>query len=410
MINLTTRTAPQGAQPVNTRAHAEAYIASICFKTGPPCLVGVELEWTVHHADDPRRALEHDHLVAALGAHAPPELRPGGPQLPLPNGSMLTVEPGGQVEVSTAPQSELSTLISVASADVTYVVELLRHSGLVLGGSGTDPFRPQKRLLDTPRYRAMERAFEPIGPHGRVMMCSTAGLQVCLDAGEPHRLPARWAAVHALGPVLTAAFANSPELGGARTGWASTRMRAVAGTDPDRTRPAPVGADPALLWARHALDTPLVCLRRPGEDWSAPPGVTLGDWVDGALSPPPTTDDIDYHMSTMFPPVRPRGYIEVRYLDTQPTGEWVVPLVLLTALFHQESTVDAVLDVTAGAADRWEEAARHGLADPVLAGVAAEVFELGARAIPALGLPAELTALVTETLKCAIDSRVGDLS
>ncbi|WP_374118796.1 ergothioneine biosynthesis glutamate--cysteine ligase EgtA [Allokutzneria sp. A3M-2-11 16] len=403
MIILTTRTAPPSAQVVSTRAHAEAYIASICFKTGPPCLVGVELEWTVHHADDPRRPLEYDQLVAALGAHAPAELR--GPQLPLPNGSMLTVEPGGQVEVSTAPQPELSTLISVASADIAYVVELLRRSGLVLGTRGTDPFRPRKRLLDTPRYRAMERAFEPIGPHGRTMMCSTAGLQVCLDAGEPHRVPVRWAAVHALGPVLTAAFANSPELDGARTGWASTRMRAVAGTDPVRTSPAPVGADPARLWARHALDAPLVCLRRPGEDWSPPPGVTLGDWVDGAIAPPPTTDDIDYHISTLFPPVRPRGYLEVRYLDAQPTGEWVVPLVLLTALFHQESTVDAVLDVTVDAADRWEAAARYGLADPVLALVAERVFELGARAIPALGLPAELASLVIESLEHV---RAGD--
>ncbi|WP_425549213.1 ergothioneine biosynthesis glutamate--cysteine ligase EgtA [Allokutzneria multivorans] len=399
MIILTTRTAPPSAQVVSTRAHAEAYIASICFKTGPPRLVGVELEWTVHHADDPRRPLEHDHLVAALGAHAPTEL--SGPQLPLPNGSLLTVEPGGQVEVSTAPQPELSTLISLASADIAYVAELLRQSGLVLGANGTDPFRPQKRLLDTPRYRAMERAFEPIGPHGRIMMCSTAGLQVCLDAGEPHRVPARWAAVHALGPVLSAAFANSPELSGTHTGWASTRMRAVSETDPGRTSPAPVGADPALLWARHALDTPLVCLRRPGDDWSPPPGVTLGDWADGALDPPPTTDDIDYHLSTMFPPVRPRGYIEVRYLDTQRPGEWVVPVVLLTALFHKESTVDAVLDVTVDAADRWEQAARYGLADPVLAQVAAKVFELGVRAIPALRLPAELASLVIASLERA---------
>jgi glutamate--cysteine ligase len=82
--------------------------------------------------------------------------------------------------------------------------------------------------------------------------------------------------------------------------------------------PAPVTADPAAAWARSALRAPVICVHRPGGCWDAPPRMTFADWIDGALPEPPTTADLDYHLSTLFPPVRPRGYLEVRYLDAQP--------------------------------------------------------------------------------------------
>jgi glutamate--cysteine ligase len=92
------------------RAEAEAYVASVCFKHGPPKLFGVELEWTVHHAEDPVQKLDKNRLAAALGEHAPPTLVPDSPQRPLPSGTPLTVEPGGQVEISTPPCTSLPDL------------------------------------------------------------------------------------------------------------------------------------------------------------------------------------------------------------------------------------------------------------------------------------------------------------
>src|SRR5690349_9447693 len=205
------------AQPDRTwirdRVEAEAYVASVCFKHGPPRLTGVELEWTVHHEDDPRRPLDAAHLATALGPYAPRTLVPDSPQLPLPAGSPLTLEPGGQVEISALPQASLAELFDNVSTDLGALDELLAAEGLVLGRHGTDPYRTPRRILQTPRYAAMERAFSPIGPHGATMMCCTAALQVCLDAGEPHTVASRWAAVCSLGPVLVAAFANSPYLG-----------------------------------------------------------------------------------------------------------------------------------------------------------------------------------------------------
>ncbi len=380
---------------ITDRAAAERYVAKVCFKTGPPRKVGVELEWTVHHRDDPSRALDPAGLVAALGRHAPATLVPDSPHVPLPHGGILTVEPGGQVEISAPPSDSPATLFSAVDADAAYLEALLASAGLVLGDEACDPHRPARRILDTPRYTAMERAYDEHGPHGRVMMGGTASVQVCLDAGTPDRFVTRWHAVHAVGPVLLAAFANSPRRAGRSLGWASERMRTWFDIDPGLTRPPPRGDDPVADWARRAVDSRLVCVRRPDGDWLAPPGLTFGDWIDGALPIRPTFDDLDYHLSTLFPLVRPRGYLEVRYLDAQPRGGWLAPVALLTALVARESTVDAALALTTGSAGRWLAAARDGLADPVLAAEAPAVLDLACRALSHIDLSPTTISAVT---------------
>jgi glutamate--cysteine ligase len=393
------------ASRVRTRAEAEAYVASVCFKHGPPKLLGVELEWTVHHAEDPTRPLDAETLIDVLGPHAPHSLVPDSPGRPLPNGSLLTVEPGGQVEISSTPTPSLRALLETVAADADYVRRRMHQAGLLLGEEGTDPYRQPHRLLRIPRYAAMERAFDRIGLDGRLMMCSTAGVQVCLDVGEQHRVAPRWAALHALGPIMMATFANSPRLFGQRTGWASTRTRALLRTDPPRTHPGPLSGDPAAAWARRVLDTSLVCLRRNGEDWSAPSGISFAEWIHGALPNPPTRDDLDYHLTTVFPPVRPRGYFEVRYLDTQAGTDWMLPVAALAALFRDESTVDDVLELTSAAAGRWVHAAHHGLLDPELARSARVVFDLACRCLDGIddadGLASSLEDAVAQRLIAA---------
>jgi glutamate--cysteine ligase len=379
------------------RASAEGYVAKVCFKTGPPRLIGVELEWTVHDRTDPTRPIDPRTLSTALGDHAPPSLRPDSPHLPLSRGGLVTVEPGGQVEISTQPRASLAELLATTTADIATLETLLGAAGLTLGSQGCDPHRPARRILHTPRYAAMERAFDRHGPDGRMMMCGTAGVQVCLDAGAPDRVAARWTALHLLGPVLIAAFANSPCYAGRPTGWASGRMRAWYGTDPTRTRPPVPDGDPVAAWARRVLDTPLLCVRHT-DGWEAPAGVTFADWIGGALPVRPTFDDLDYHVSTVFPPVRARGYLEVRYLDTQPGGEWLTPVAVLAALFTEESTVDAAIEAAAPASGRWIPAARHGLADPVLARVAPRVFDLAAEALDGTDLPPDAIESVHRSL------------
>jgi glutamate--cysteine ligase len=124
--------------------------------------------------------------------------------------------------------------------------------------------------------------------------------------------------------------------------------------------------------------------------------VTFADWLSGALPGRPSTADLDYHLTTLFPPVRPQGYLEVRYLDTQPVGQWLVPVAVLAALLADPEVTAAARDACAPAAGRWWQAAELGLHDDTLADAATAVFELACAALPALNAPAEVQSLVEE--------------
>lgn len=372
----------------------------ICFKHGPPRLHGVELEWTLHHRNDPGRPLVANDVSLALGEHAPKTINPQSTHAPLSGGSLVTVEPGGQVEISPPPFVSPAALIAAASTDASELAGLLDTYGFVVGQHGIDSHRPPMRLLCLPRYDAMQSAFDRVGPQGVHMMCSTASMQVCLDAGEGEDVARRWRAAHALGPALVALFANSPEHGGHRTGWASSRLRATLGTCPPFTSPPAPTDDPAAQWARMAMEAPVICVRGDGPSWAAPPGLTFARWVSepGSVGRHPTYDDLDYHLTTLFPPVRPKGYLEIRYLDMQAGSGWVTPFALLSALMARPSTVDRVLDLTESTAGRWLEAAREGMADPALRHTAAQIAQLGADSLDCLDFTSAQQAQVIDDL------------
>ena len=196
----------------------------------------------------------------------------------LPSGASLTVEPGGQLELSSAPAATLGELVEVTGRDLAALRDAAAAAGLELCGYGLDPLRPPRRLLDLPRYAAMEKFFDRDGPWGRQMMCGTASVQVCVDAGDdtpgPSGYRSRWRMLHAIGPVLVAAFANSPLRDGKPTGWRSARQQVWANMDPGRTRAPALHAsdgDPRDAWAAYAMDAELMCVREPSsQDWTAP--------------------------------------------------------------------------------------------------------------------------------------------
>jgi len=425
------------AQPLSER-DAEEHVHGICFKTGPPGLVGVELEWLVRDDNDPAAPVDPRRVTAALAG-----LDAAGA---LPAGGRLTREPGGQVEISSAPAAGIGNCVTVAGRDLAAVRRAIAPAGLSLAGLGMDPYRPPARILDLPRYAAMEEFFDRRGPWGRVMMCSTASVQVCVDAGldedGPDGYRWRWRLLHALGPVLVAAFANSPLREGRRTGWKSTRQAVWARLDPGRTRsPAgaepcgpdgepPADADPRLAWAKYALDAELMCIRRDeSRCWTAPAGLTFRNWLRGAGERPPTRDDLTYHLSTLFPPVRPQGHLEVRVIDAQPGDGWIVPAAVVAALLDDPIAAAAAMTAatavwrepgpgpTASAAGRltwgglasggltgpegglagpWLRAARRGLDDPGLAGAARACFEAAGSALVRAGAPAAIRRRVTD--------------
>ncbi|MFI1096224.1 ergothioneine biosynthesis glutamate--cysteine ligase EgtA [Streptomyces sp. NPDC020917] len=409
---------------------AEAHVRGVCFKTGPPEQTGVELEWLVQDRSDPRALISADRLDAAL---APVEA-PGA----LPRGSRITREPGGQVELSSPPAPALGACVEAMATDLAVLREAADRAGLVLVGKGLDPFRKPPRVLDHPRYRAMEGYFDREGPWGRAMMRRTASLQVNLDCGDDspgvtgHRY--RWALAHRLGPVLVAAFANSPLGTGGPTGWLSTRQATWARMDPGRTRHPRHHPDPGTAWAGYALDARLLCVRRPDAagDWSAPPGLTFRDWLRGAAPDlrRPTRADLDYHLSTLFPPVRPRGWLELRMIDAQDGDDWIVPTVLAATLMD-----DPVAAATAWAATEplcadlgdpldplphdevWRRAARIGPADPDLAKAARTCFAAAESALARSGAPAALRQALAcfaerypERGRCPADDQLDALS
>ena len=348
---------------------AEAHVHGVCFKTGPPERVGVELEWLVHDSADPRSPVPVDRLDALLSSIDTHTFTHGG---------AITREPGGQIELSAPPGIGVAECVAQTAVDLEALRRISAEHGLVLVGSGLEPLHSPARVLDHPRYRAMEAHFDRAGPWGRVMMRSTASAQVNLDAGERgagvggyHH---RWQLSHRLGPVLVAAFANSPIHRGAVTGWRSTRQAVWYWTDPGRTRPPEHHSDPGLAWARYALDAPVLCIRRSEQaDWAAPQGLTFRAWLRGVPGlPRPNRDDLDYHLTTLFPPVRPRGWLELRMIDAQPGDGWQVAAAAAAALLDDPAAADCAYEATEPYCrgrtlpdhSVWLRAARLGPADP----------------------------------------------
>lgn len=382
-----------------TEAEVEALVRGICFKTGPPRALGVEVEWLVQELRDPQLTVTPERLEAAYAALRAAPLR-----------SAFTVEPGGQLELSSPPAGSLTECIGTVSADLDTARAVLRDSGLALVGVGTDPWHPPRRFLREPRYDAMEACLDRTGPAGRAMMCTSASVQVCLDAGHEEPGPLghgrRWWLAHQLGPVLVAAFANSPLAGREPTGWLSTRQLLWMEIGAGRAGAPPLEGDPRTAWARHVLDAPVMCVRRDSGPWDVPDGLTFREWTRSGAPRPPTREDLDYHLTTLFPPVRPRGHLELRMIDAQPGEDgWIVPLAVTTALFDDPEAAETAYRAVKPLAERalslpaphnplWVDAARSGLTDPELREVAVTCFTAALGALPRLGATTEVTDAV----------------
>lgn len=386
-----------------TPPEVEALVRGICFKTGPPRNVGVEVEWLVHELRTPQLPVTPERLEAAYAALRTVPLR-----------SALTVEPGGQLELSSPPATSLMECIGTVSADLDAVRSALAGLDLGLVGIGHDPWHPPRRFLHEPRYDAMETCLDRTGPSGRRMMCTSASVQVCLDAGyeEPGPLGhgRRWWLAHQLGAVLVAAFANSPLAGREPTGWRSTRQLLWLEIGPGRAGAPPLDGDPRRAWARHVLDSPVMCVRRDDGPWDVPEGLTFREWARSGAPRPPTRADLDYHITTLFPPVRPRGFLELRMIDAQPGDDgWIVPLAVTTALFDDPGAAETAYRTVKPLAERalslsaphnplWIDAARDGLADPELHEAAVTCFMAALDALPRLGATAQVTDAVAAYL------------
>ncbi|MCA1846507.1 MAG: ergothioneine biosynthesis glutamate--cysteine ligase EgtA, partial [Actinobacteria bacterium] len=354
-------------------------------------LVGVELELLTYPSHDPGRRAPGEVLGAVAESTR------------LPAGSRITLEPGGQIEISTPPLRGLNKALPAAAADLVAVCAALQRAGLKPVARGLDTLRAPERILDQPRYAAMEAFFDAEGFAGRTMMCSTASVQVNVETGPPGGVAARWRLAHALGPVLVAMFAHSPVPGGGGRGPRSARQQVWSVMDPSRTAPVhrvdrPGIVSPEEDWLRYALAARVMMIRAAPDRFlavDAPLGagvLTFAAWMErGHELGWPTLDDFEYHLTTLFPPVRPRGWLELRMLDSLPDPWWRVAAAVATALLEDAGAGAAALEAVsappagAGVTDHWRSAARHGLADPALRAAAQRVFPAALAGLGRLG-------------------------
>jgi glutamate--cysteine ligase len=360
----------------------------------------VELELHTSPTAEPRRRVAGTDLLDAVAATGP-----------LPGRSAVTLEPGGQVELSSRPQDGPAAALHAAGADLDVLRTGLADAGIETVAVGLDPLRPHHRVVSGPRYDAMEAYFDATGGGaGRAMMCGTASVQVNLDLGDPAGLPRRWRLTHALGPVLVAAFANSPLAAGRRTGARSSRQQVWAALDPTRSAPVwtagvPQSLTPADLWARYALAAEVMLVRTgPGRFVPLAGGLPFAAWIaDGHELGYPTLDDFAYHLTTLFPPVRPKGWLELRMLDAVPDPWWQVAVAVTVALLDDLTAFDTAEQACAPVAHCWSDAAVHGLAHPAVLSAARTCFAAALGALPGLGLDPCTVAQVEQFVDRYVD-------
>ncbi|WP_375477681.1 ergothioneine biosynthesis glutamate--cysteine ligase EgtA [uncultured Jatrophihabitans sp.] len=306
----------------------------------------------------------------------------------MPGGSAVTFEPGGQIELSTPPTVGIVDSVAALRADARVLQAALAQAGLGAAPLGADPARPVRRVNPSLRYAAMEQHFAALGcaTPGRAMMSATAALQVNLDAGPRAGWGPRLELIRRLGPVLTALAACSPYLAGDASGWRSMRQQAWHGIDSARSDPVS-GADPAAAWATYALQAPVMLVLSADGAVAITSRVPLAAWLDGSAPIPrrPTLADIDYHLTTLFPPVRPRGYVEIRYLDAAPHRWWPAVATITATLIDDPVAADRAAEVVEPVGDARAVAARDGLADQALRAAAESCVAVAADRCPAEG-------------------------
>lgn len=355
---------------------------------GPPT-IGAEVELIPVDADtraqlpivsaEARSTLPFLHAFAARAGWTETASVYGMPNWRLPDGGTITFEPGGQIELSAPPFRSASALLASLRAVVPPLVREAREEGIDLLSVGIEPLGAVDDVplqLPGKRYVRLTRFMEDRGTGGTRMMRQTAAFQCNLDWGGD--APARWRFLNALAPYLTAVFANSRVYRGRDTGERSFRARVWRELDGGRTGIFACGDDPVPEYLRFALGAPAILLPFEHDAW-----LPFGAWNEQGRV---TADDWRTHLTTLFPDVRPKGFVEVRGADAVAAEWYAAPLVFLGGLTYHAPTFAAAREL-AGPPDATllDRAGRAGLGDERIASVARDLFELALAGAEALG-------------------------
>jgi glutamate--cysteine ligase len=295
--------------------------------------------------------------------------RPKSELAPGAIGGSISLEPGGQFELSGAPLATLHDTYAETTQHLREVLAVGETMGIGFLGLG---FSPKWALADVPhmpkqRYAVMTRYMPQVGARGLDMMYRTATIQVNLDFGSEADMVKKLQVSLALQPVATALFASSPFTECKPNGYKSMRSQVWLETDPRRTGMLPFAFEPGMGYERYvdyALDVPMYFVYRDGR-YIDVAGASFRTFMDGKLPQLPgeraTIDDWSDHLTTLFPEVRLKKFLEMRGADSGGGSKITALSAFWTGLLYDSGALDEAHRLIAG----WTADERQGLRNDV---------------------------------------------
>src|SRR5262245_620764 len=294
--------------------------------------------------------------------------------LDVTGGGAISLEPGGQFELSGAAVETLHETSAELMAHLAQLEQVARPLGIGFLGMGMTPkwSRAEMPVMPKGRYRIMTAYMPKVGNHGLDMMYRTCTVQVNLDFCSEADMVKKLRVGLAMQPVATALFANSPFTEGKPNGFLSFRSQIWLDTDTDRTGMLPWAFEPGMgfeRWVDYALDVPMYFVKR-GDKYMDVAGQSFRDLLAGKLADLPgeraTLSDWANHLTSIFPEVRLKRFLEMRGADSGPWHRLVALPAFWVGLLYDEPSLDAAWDLVKGwsASQRqqWrEEVPRLGL-------------------------------------------------
>ncbi len=284
-------------------------------------------------------------------------------------GGAITLEPGGQFELSGAPVASVHRTCSELMAHLAQVREVAEPLSIGFLGLGMTPVwrRSDAPVMPKGRYRIMTDYMPKVGRLGLDMMYRTCTVQANLDFSSEVDMVKKLRVGLALQPVATALFANSPFTEGKPNGFLSFRSEIWRDTDADRSGMLPWAFEPGMgyeRWADYALDVPMYFVKR-GDRYIDVAGRSFRDLMAGRLEELPgeraSVADWANHLSTIFPEVRLKRFLEMRGADAGPWGRLPSLTAFWVGLLYDNDCLDAAWDIVKD----WTAEERQKLRDDV---------------------------------------------
>jgi glutamate--cysteine ligase len=284
-------------------------------------------------------------------------------------GATVTLEPAGQLELSGAQLETIHQTCCETMCHLEEVKTVAEELGVGFLGMG---FQPKWRRDDMPwmpkgRYRIMRDYMPKRGNLGLDMMTRTCTVQVNLDFGSEADMIKKFRVSLALQPIATALFADSPFTEGKPNGFLSYRSHIWTDTDPDRTGMLDFVFEDGFGFERYVdylLDVPMYFVYRDGQYIDAS-GQSFRDFLAGKLPAypghTPGIKDWADHMTTSFPEVRLKKYLEMRGADGGPWNRLCALPAFWVGLLYDQTALDAAWDLVKD----FSMSERHALRDGV---------------------------------------------